>query len=103
MRAAVDALRQQGPKQIVVAVPVGSRDTCSAMRRVSDVLTVCAETPEPFYSVGVWYEDFSQTTDDEVHDLLSRAAGFTDAAARQGKEAALCRKQNPNALPNDRR
>jgi predicted phosphoribosyltransferase len=82
MRAAVDALKQQEPKKIVVAVPVGSRDTCSAMRRVSDVLTVCAETPEPFYGVGLWYEDFSQTTDDEVRDLLSRAADFAKAAGQ---------------------
>ena len=81
MRAAVDALKQEDPKQIIVAVPVGSRDTCSAMRRVSDVLTVCAEMPEPFYGVGMWYEDFSQTTDDEVSELLSSAAEFSKAAA----------------------
>ena len=81
MRAAVDAVKCLAAKQIVVAVPVGSRDTCSAMRRISDVLCVCAETPEPFYGVGLWYEDFSQITDDEVHELLSQAANISTPAA----------------------
>jgi predicted phosphoribosyltransferase len=79
MRAAVDAIKLLGAEQIVVAVPVGSRDTCSAMRRISDVLCVCAEMPEPFYGVGLWYEDFSQTTDDEVTELLARRANSSKA------------------------
>lgn len=74
MRAAVDAIKLLRAGQIVVAVPVGSRDTCSAMRRISDVLCVCAEMPEPFYGVGLWYDDFSQTTDDEVVELLRQRA-----------------------------
>jgi putative phosphoribosyl transferase len=73
MRAAVAALRQQGPARIVVAVPVGAPETCTQLRREADEV-VCAETPEPFYAVGAWYEDFSQTTDEEVRDLLARAA-----------------------------
>jgi predicted phosphoribosyltransferase len=73
MRAAVAALRQQGPARVVVAVPVASASTCDDFRaEVDDV--VCAQTPEPFYAVGSWYEDFTQTSDTEVHALLERAA-----------------------------
>lgn len=73
MRAAVAALRQQGPARIVVAVPVGAPDTCEALQREADEV-VCAQTQVPFYAVGVWYEDFTQTSDEEVRDLLTRAA-----------------------------
>jgi predicted phosphoribosyltransferase len=73
MRAAVAALRQQGPARIVVAVPIGAPETCSEFEREADDV-VCAVTPQPFYAVGLWYGDFSQTTDEEVHDLLERAA-----------------------------
>ena len=73
MRAAVAALRQQGPARIIVAVPIGASDTCDAMRAEVDEI-VCVVTPEPFYGVGMWYEDFSQTTDQEVKDLLVQAA-----------------------------
>jgi putative phosphoribosyl transferase len=72
MRAAVVALRQMQPKSIVVAVPVGAASTCEAFRAETDE-TVCAITPEPFLAVGYWYEDFSQTTDDEVRQLLQLA------------------------------
>jgi putative phosphoribosyl transferase len=72
MRAAVAALRQEGPARVVVAVPVAAPDTCDAFRDIADEI-ICAETPEPFIAVGVWYEDFSQTTDGEVHDLLAQA------------------------------
>jgi putative phosphoribosyl transferase len=72
MLAAARAVRAQKPKRIIVAVPVASRDACEEFRRhVDDV--ICAETPEPFYSVGSWYEDFSQTSDSEVRELLERA------------------------------
>lgn len=74
MRAAAIALRQQQPASIVVAVPVASSQTCDEFREEVDDI-VCAVTPEPFRGVGQWYEDFSQTTDEEVHDLLKRAAG----------------------------
>jgi predicted phosphoribosyltransferase len=73
MRAAVAALRQRQPARIVVAVPVGSADTCAEFQGEADEI-VCARTPEPFYAVGLWYEDFSQTSDEEVHELLERAA-----------------------------
>lgn len=73
MLAAVQALRAEDPARVVVAVPVASPDTCETMRRAADEV-VCSVTPEPFHAVGLWYEDFGQTTDDEVHDLLEQAA-----------------------------
>jgi putative phosphoribosyl transferase len=73
MRAAVAALRAEGPREIVLAVPVGARETCAAMTDLADDV-VCLSTPEPFYAVGLWYEDFEQTEDEEVHALLERAA-----------------------------
>ncbi|HEY8148851.1 MAG TPA: phosphoribosyltransferase [Vicinamibacteria bacterium] len=72
VRAAVAALRPQGPAKIVVAVPVAAAETCAEFRdEVDDV--VCAATPEPFFAVGGFYDDFTQTTDEEVRDLLERA------------------------------
>ena len=73
MHAAVKALRQQGAGRVVVAVPIAPPDTCDQLREAVDDI-VCAVTPEPFHAVGLWYEDFSQTTDDEVRDLLARSA-----------------------------
>ena len=69
MRAAVAALRRRDPACLVVAVPVAAAETCDAMGGVADEV-VCAFTPEPFFAVGIWYDDFSQTTDDEVRALL---------------------------------
>ena len=76
MKAAVQAVRAKDPARIVVAVPVGARDTCRALATSADEV-VCARMPEPFSAVGLWYRDFSQTTDAEVRELLeqSRAAG----------------------------
>jgi predicted phosphoribosyltransferase len=73
MLAGVQALRKLGPARIVVAVPVASPDTCELLKEYVDE-TVCAVTPEPFYAVGLWYRDFSQTTDEEVRELLERSA-----------------------------
>lgn len=73
MRAALQSVRSRHPAQIVVGVPVGSVQTCRDLDQLSDVMCVCATTPEPFYGVGMWYRDFSQTTDAEVRDLLARA------------------------------
>jgi putative phosphoribosyl transferase len=80
MRAAVKALRQRGAAKIVVAVPVGPPDTCREFEDVADE-TVCATAPEFFQAVGQYYEDFSQTTDDEVRELLARAAQENDEPA----------------------
>ena len=74
MRAAVQAVRALGPERLVVAVPVAARQTCELLRVEVDEL-VCAYTPEPFHAVGLWYDDFTQTSDDEVRDLLARARG----------------------------
>src|SRR5688572_5411783 len=69
MRAAVRAVRQHQPARVVVAVPVGARETCREFADISDE-TICARTPEPFSAVGLWYGDFSQTADAEVQLLL---------------------------------
>jgi predicted phosphoribosyltransferase len=73
MRAAATALKQRGVAACVVGVPVASPETCAEFRHEVDEV-VCAATPEPFYGVGQFYEDFSQTSDEEVRDLLARAA-----------------------------
>ena len=72
MLAAVRALRAQQPARIVVAVPTAAAETCAQLRSEADEV-VCATTPEPFRAVGTWYDDFSQTSDEEVRELLARA------------------------------
>ena len=72
MQAAVMAIRQQHPLHLAVAVPVGARDTCAALRQQADDV-ICAATPEPFRAVGLWYQAFPQATDDEVCALLEQA------------------------------
>ncbi|HZA28009.1 MAG TPA: phosphoribosyltransferase [Gammaproteobacteria bacterium] len=79
MRAAVVALRQQQPRRIVVAVPVAAPETCDEFRAEVDDI-VCAITPPLFYAVGLWYQDFSQTSDEEVRALLEHAAQSTTAS-----------------------
>jgi predicted phosphoribosyltransferase len=69
MMAAVKAVRQRHPAKIIVAVPVGARDTCDALATIADEV-VCVRMPEPFSAVGQWYLDFDQTTDEEVRQLL---------------------------------
>jgi predicted phosphoribosyltransferase len=85
VRAAIAALRQQQPARIVVAVPVGAPETCAALEAEADEM-VCARTPQPFHAVGLWYDDFAQTTDDEVRELLARA-GREHAAVPGGRAA----------------
>lgn len=72
MRAAVAALRKLHPAKIVVAVPTGAPATCESLRREADDC-ICAITPEPFAAVGLFYDDFSQTTDEEVRELLEQS------------------------------
>jgi putative phosphoribosyl transferase len=84
MRAAVAALRRRQPGRIIVAVPTAAPETCEELKTEVDEI-VCAMTPTPFYGVGEWYEHFDQTSDNEVRDLLERAApalnrGRTDRA-----------------------
>jgi len=73
MKAAVAALRRQHPAKIIVAVPTAPPDACDELRPNADEV-ICAVTPEPFFSVGLWYEHFEQTSDAEVSELLRRAA-----------------------------
>jgi predicted phosphoribosyltransferase len=72
MKAAVEAARQHAPARVVVAVPVGAPSTCEEVADITDE-TVCARTPQPFSAVGQWYRDFSQTTDEEVRELLDKS------------------------------
>ncbi|HET7230643.1 MAG TPA: phosphoribosyltransferase [Longimicrobium sp.] len=83
MRAAVAALRTQHPRALVVAVPVAARETCESFLAEVDHV-VCPLTPEPFHAVGMWYHDFSQTTDNEVRHLLALARQQTAGAPGTG-------------------
>lgn len=74
MRAAVQAVRTLGAARIIVAVPVGAQETLAALRHEADEV-ICPLSPEPLWSIGRWYRDFSQTSDEEVIDLLGRAWG----------------------------
>ena len=89
MRAAAAALRQRGPARLVVGVPTAAPQTCDEFRQEVDEI-VCAITPEPFFAVGLWYQDFSQTTDAEVRELLARAA------AKGGGNPLLKQRAVPN-------
>ena len=80
MRAAVLAVRRRHPSRVVVAVPVGARETCVELEELADEV-VCAFTPELFRAVGLWYADFSQTTDAEVRQLLAQAREQMPATA----------------------
>jgi predicted phosphoribosyltransferase len=80
MRAAVTALRAREPAYLVVAVPVGAPETCAAFAAIADEV-VCAVMPPRLVAVGLWYDDFGQTTDEEVRDLLDRAAARLRHAA----------------------
>jgi predicted phosphoribosyltransferase len=82
MLAAVKALRQQQPARIVVAVPTAAPETCEQLRTVADDV-ICAITPEPFHAVGLWYDDFSQTMDEEVSDLLARRSEWGTGVQRE--------------------
>ena len=100
MHAAIEALRQQNPARIVVAVPTASPETCEEMKtRADDV--ICAVTPEPFQAVGRWYRDFSQTTDEEVRDLLARASTPQKGKIAESPTAdsALIKALRENAYP----
>jgi predicted phosphoribosyltransferase len=80
MRAAVTALRRRRPARVIVAVPTAAPEACAELRTEVDEV-VCARTPEPFYAVGLWYDDFTQVSDEEVRDLLAAAARGQDTSA----------------------
>lgn len=87
MRAAATALRKQQPARVVVAVPVSAPETCDEFRMEVDEI-ICAAMPQPFLGVGLWYEDFSQTTDHEVRDLLEKSARTQRVKVKRGSQAA---------------
>jgi putative phosphoribosyl transferase len=80
MRAATEAVRRLNPARAIVAVPVASKETCERFRDVVDEI-VCDVTPKPFHAVGLWYEDFTQTSDEEVRALLARAKEHVGSSA----------------------
>jgi putative phosphoribosyl transferase len=82
MRAAVLALRRLDPARIVVAVPVGTPDTCEEVGTLADAC-ICAIAPENLGAVGLWYDDFTQTTDEEVRSILNRANGSLTGTAKE--------------------
>ncbi len=81
MRAAVLGLRERGCEQIIIAVPTAPVDTLAELQRYADRV-ICLMTPEPFLSVGVWYEDFDQTSDAEVSRLLALAGDGEEVPQR---------------------
>jgi putative phosphoribosyl transferase len=83
MRAAVTAMRLMGPSEVVVAVPVAPSQTCDELAAVADCV-VCLNKPERFHAVGLWYDHFGQTTDEEVIALLARAREEPEAESRPG-------------------
>jgi erythromycin esterase-like protein len=100
MQAAIEALRQQNPARIVVAVPTAAPETCKEMKAMADDV-ICAITPEPFEAVGRWYQDFSQTTDEEVSALLGRTSAPENSEATKGPAAdsALIKALRETAYP----
>jgi predicted phosphoribosyltransferase len=85
MRAAVRALRQMGPQMVVVAVPVAAVSSCRELRSEADDV-ICLRTPEPFEAVGLWYDDFEQTTDEEVSELLGASESARPARSPDRSE-----------------
>ena len=100
MYAAIEALRKQDPGRIVVAVPTASPETCEEMKVKADHV-ICAITPDPFQAVGRWYQDFSQTSDEEVADLLARRStpGNSEAAQNPNPDSALIKALRETAYP----
>lgn len=82
MRAAVRAVHTQSPAKIIAAAPVCAAETQESIGREVDTWCICAVTPEPFYAVGMWYRDFSQTTDEEVRSLLDRSRAALSPAKK---------------------
>ena len=78
MKAALHAIREQNPDRIVVAVPVAHPSVCEELEELADEV-VCLRTPPVMQAIGSWYQDFSQTPDEEVRDLLNRARRPEDA------------------------
>ncbi|HMV51746.1 MAG TPA: phosphoribosyltransferase [Blastocatellia bacterium] len=89
MQAAVEAVRRQHPARMIVAVPVAATSSCESLNRLDEGLTcVCELAVEPFYAVGLWYENFGQTTDEEVCKLLKQARLRVEAKARTANSSS---------------
>lgn len=88
IRAAAQALRQLSPAHIVIAAPVGARDACAALEAVADEVIVIRQ-PDEFWAVGLWYDEFSQTTDDEVKNLLMKAKQSPPPPSSAASQASL--------------
>ncbi len=99
MRAAVQAVEQLGPREVIVAVPVASPSVCRSFERMVDRI-VCGATPEAFYALGLWYEDFRPTSDEEVRSLLAEAARRPDVAAADGSRAVPASGGSSAPLPD---
>lgn len=91
MAAAIDAMRTRNPARLVVAVPVAPPDTCERLGERADEM-ICLYTPEWMHAVGLWYDDFTQTTDAEVRELLDAAARELPAGATVRPETAPVRR-----------
>ncbi len=91
MAAAIDAMRTRNPERLVVAVPVAPPDTCERLAERADEM-ICLYTPEWMHAVGLWYDNFAQTTDAEVRELLHAAARELPAGARMRPEPAPARR-----------
>lgn len=90
MRSAIEALKKRGAASVVIAVPVAPEAVCAEFQRLKDhVVFTCLATPEPFFAVGLWYEDFTQTTDEEVRDLLKQAAVQSTAVSGKSRHQAI--------------
>jgi erythromycin esterase-like protein/predicted phosphoribosyltransferase len=100
MQAAILALRQQEPARIVVAAPVGARETCERLARLADDV-VCVSMPEPFNAVGLWYEEFVQTTDDEVTRLLAAAPPASGRSSSGKSDPVAVVRARAHALKGD--
>jgi predicted phosphoribosyltransferase len=101
MLAAVHAVRAQNPARVIVAVPVGAPDTCRKLTSEADEV-ICLATPEPFYAVGLWYENFTQTTDEEVIQLLEKARQELAQQAGPSAGSSSSKQQDRQRLPESR-
>ena len=98
VEAAIRALKQQHPARIVVAVPVGVREVCDRLRRLADEV-ICVSMPEPFQAVGSWYEEFSQTTDEEVKQLLGSGPPTGGESPRRSHKTDAVAVVRDHAIP----
>jgi putative phosphoribosyl transferase len=88
MRAAIEALKKQHPARIIIAVPVAAKSTCDQFNALDGVVTcICLETPQSFFAVGLWYEEFPQLTDDEVREMLDQLWNQRPINTKKNKEA----------------